>query len=109
MRLIFHMPTFLASLASGQVPAYLVHAVCSNAAPLYPHQPQGSAPRFAGTHHAAAARELIFDALGNLCVPRDLAVVQTLCLVQNQEQVTVFPWATSVKYFGQLPSALSQL
>jgi hypothetical protein len=107
MRLIFHMPTFLASLASGQVPTYLVHAVCSNAVPLYPNQPHGSAPRFAGTHYAAAACELIFDADGNLRVPRDLATVQTLCLLQSQEQASAFPWALSVKYFGQLSSAFA--
>jgi hypothetical protein len=103
------MPSFLAALASGQVPAYLVHAVCSNAAPLYPNQPHGSAPRSAGTHHAAAARELIFDAHENLRVPRDLAVLQALCLLENQEQVSVFPWAPSLKYFGQLSVVFSQL
>jgi hypothetical protein len=104
---MIHMPTFLAALASSRVPAYLVHAVCANAAPLYPNQPHGSAPRSAGTHHAAAACELIFDADGNLSVPRDLATVQTLCLLQSQEQASAFPWALSLKYLGQLSSAFA--
>ncbi|KAI0028927.1 hypothetical protein K488DRAFT_73377 [Vararia minispora EC-137] len=100
MRLILHMPSFLADLTSGRVPAHLVHAVCAIAAPLYPGRPRGSAPRSAGMHHAAAARELLFDSHGVLRVPRDLVAVQTLCLLQNHEHVASFPWAVSLECFG---------
>jgi hypothetical protein len=103
------MPTFLVALASGRVPTYLVQAVCANAAPLSPNQSHGSAPRSAGTPYAAAACKLIFDAHGNLRIPRDLAVVQTLCLLENYEHLTKFPWTPSLQYFGQFPVVFSQL
>ncbi|VDB96161.1 unnamed protein product [Peniophora sp. CBMAI 1063] len=99
-RLIFHAPSFNARMTSGQVPKYLLHAICAAAAPLSPHRPQGSAPRAAGMEHAVTAQAMLVErGVLREDVGTNVEVAQALCLLMYHEHITAFPWKPSVDCF----------
>lgn len=101
-RLMFHAPSFIAHLASGRVPPYLLHAICAVAAPLSPHKPQSSAPRAAGMEHFIAAQAMLTErGVLKKDVAATIEVVQALCLLNYHERVASFPWRPSVDCFSE--------
>ncbi|KAI0072684.1 hypothetical protein K474DRAFT_1775273 [Panus rudis PR-1116 ss-1] len=98
--LIIHKPSFSSDLAHEQVPAYLVLAICANAAP---HSKEVSAkaemPRLAGVPFFQEAVSIMFDASFRLCVEPNVHTAQALCLLEMHEVAASHAWTKHYRYF----------
>ncbi|KAH7914852.1 fungal-specific transcription factor domain-containing protein [Hygrophoropsis aurantiaca] len=92
-RMIIHKPSFSLALSRGQVPPYLLHAICAVAAPLS-KRPwlQESPARNAGNIYAKEAVSLMFDSAGKLICEPSLATAQALCLLQLHDRMAKSIW-----------------
>ncbi|KAJ7155539.1 fungal-specific transcription factor domain-containing protein [Mycena crocata] len=88
VRAIIHKPSFSASLSHSRIPPYLLHAICSLAAPLS-RQPRirTAPPRVSGRKFAHEAISLMFDGSGHLLCDPNLFTAQALCLLMAHDFV----------------------
>lgn len=100
-RMMFHKPTFMASLNQDKVAPHLVFAMCAMSAP-FSQSPQikSDPPRLAGIKFYEYAFNILFDSSGTLIREANLQTVQTLCLLEMHDFVARYSWTKCYRYLG---------